>query len=263
MLSDYDGTVAGSDGVIAEETKEALRYFTSEGGLFTVSTGRSFQGFPFFSPDFINCPVLLANGALAYDYRAGKKVFFDYIDPDKGFLAVNTVIEAFPEVSVEMYGFGTTYCIHPNEMTLNHFGYQELDYRIIDRPEQAAPPWVKIMIGAGPQVGIEVQRYLDGRIDDPAYLATYMSFVELMKKGVNKGTGLKKLARFLGVKDENIYSVGDGYNDVDMLKASALSFCPSNGEPEALEAADVIVRSNSDGAVIDVIERLEKLRRGK
>ena len=75
LASDYDGTLYDSHGIITEEVRAAIRYFTDNGGRFTVCTGRSKQGFHAYSPDYINAPVLLANGAMAYDYAAERTVF--------------------------------------------------------------------------------------------------------------------------------------------------------------------------------------------
>ena len=256
LLSDYDGTLYNSDGVITDPTRESIMGFIREGGTFTVSTGRSLQGYSVRDSEIINAPVLLANGAMAYDFDRDKVVFSDSIDPDKGIRAVRLIRKHFPKVAIEMYAVGETYCINPNELSMNHMRAQKLNYHIIDEPEQALMPWVKIMIGCDSRTGLSVQRYLAGTVDDPTYLATYGSFVELLRKGVNKGSGLRRLADALGFEPHHVYAVGDGYNDVDMSSEAALSFCPCSGEREALCAANYIVRSNDDGAVVNVIEIL-------
>lgn len=53
--------------------------------------------------------------------------------------------------------------------------------------------------------------------------------------------------------------MGDGYNDIEMLVAAKAGFVPENGSPEALEHADYVVRSNNDGAVVNVIEILDNI----
>ena len=70
---------------------------------------------------------------------------------------------------------------------------------------------------------------------------------------------IPRLADSLGVAHADAYAVGDGSNDVDMLRDAALGFVPVNGEPLALAAADRIVRSNDEGAVAHVIELLDSM----
>ena len=84
-------------------------------------------------------------------------------------------------------------------------------------------------------------------------------WLEVLKKGVNKGSGLYRLADALGVPHDRTFAVGDGYNDADMLRAAKYGFVPANGSEEAKEAGDFIVRSNDEGAVAHVIELLENL----
>ena len=68
LCSDYDGTLAGPDGKVSPENAQAIRYFTENGGLFTLATGRS--------PDFVrqmcavlplNAPVMCLNGGAIVD----------------------------------------------------------------------------------------------------------------------------------------------------------------------------------------------------
>ena len=75
IASDFDGTLKNDDGIITPDVIEKIQYFIENGGLFTVCTGRIFQGFHLYSPEYINAPVLLGNGAMAYDYEKGEVIF--------------------------------------------------------------------------------------------------------------------------------------------------------------------------------------------
>jgi len=258
ITSDFDGTLKNDEGVITKEVREAIAYFIAEGGYFTVSTGRTYQGFHLYDPAYINAPVLLANGALAYDYEKNSVAFFDGIG-DEGLAAVRAVRDNFPSASIEMYPFNETYAINLTDDTERHFTSQFIEFNVIADPSQAKRPWQKVMIGSDHITSPEIQKLLASIAGDPAFLPTTGSFIEVMKKGVDKGTGLHKLADYLGVPYGRCYAVGDGYNDVEMLVAAAGAFVPENSAPEALAAATHIVRSNNDHAVAHVIEILDKL----
>ena len=56
ICSDIDGTLTDSCGKISTENCRAIEYFQSEGGMFTVSTGRYhnfIEKFPVFFPDSV------------------------------------------------------------------------------------------------------------------------------------------------------------------------------------------------------------------
>lgn len=254
LASDFDGTLKNDDGIITDDVKSAIKYFMNNGGYFTVCTGRVFQGFHLYSPEYINAPVLLGNGAMAYDYKANKVVFNDAIG-DEGLDSISDVLEAFPKISIEFYNFNKVCAISLNEHSEQHFTSQDIDFEIINSPLDAPRPWTKIMIAAHGH-SQEVQDILR-KHPEISFLETTGDYVEILKKGVNKGTGLLKLAKALGCADEDVYSAGDGYNDVDMLVTAAGGFVPENGSQEALSVAKYVTRSNNDGCIAHAIEILD------
>ena len=257
LASDYDGTLYADDGKIQPDVLEAISYFQQNGGTFTVCTGRVAKGFHAYNPAYINAPVLVANGAAAFDYAKGKYVFYNGIGSE-GVSAVRALMREFPELSIELYGTEEISAIHMSENTVRHFTAQDFSFLQVEDPQQVRLPWCKIMLDAGVD-SQRVQDFLSKNIKDPIFLPTTGSFVEMLKRGVNKGTGLLRLADALKIPHNRVFAVGDGYNDVDMLKAAEIGFVPKNGSPEALAAAGQVVRSNNDGAVANVIEILDRV----
>ena len=255
LASDYDGTLYDDSGNIPVDVLEAIRYYRQNGGIFTVSTGRVARGFHAFDAAYINAPVLVANGAAAYDYLAGRYVFLSGIGRE-GLPLVHAVMTAFPQMSIEIYTLDRIFAIHMSKTTEHHFTSQDFVFEEIASPEEAPLPWCKVMLDAG-EDSAAVQQLIGSFSDDPIFLPTTGSFVEILKRGVNKGTGLFRLADQLQIPYNRIFAVGDGYNDVDMLRAARFGFAPANGSREALAAADFVVRSNNEGALSHVIEILD------
>ncbi|MBQ7541506.1 MAG: HAD-IIB family hydrolase [Clostridia bacterium] len=258
LATDFDGTLNDDRGETPKSVLDAIRYFTANGGFFTASTGRTYQGLRRYAhTDLFNAPALLSNGAMAYDF-ASKSVAFLYGIGDEGVPFVHALCEAFPDVSVEMYPFDETYAIHISPDTERHFTNQGIPYTVVDDPADVPRPWAKVMLGCPPGRSGDVQAYLRG-VDDPSFLPTRGTFVEVLKRGVDKGSGLLRLADLLLVPHTRVYAAGDGYNDVEMLRAAAGAFVPCNASPEALAAATHVVRSNNDGAIAHAIEILDSI----
>ena len=95
IASDYDGTLYNDEGIITAEVRDQIAYFIANGGRFTVSTGRTYQGFHAYEPSYINAPVLLANGAVAYNYEKNCIVFADTVG-ESIFDALRDVHKHFP-----------------------------------------------------------------------------------------------------------------------------------------------------------------------
>ena len=258
IATDFDGTLNDDRGETPQSNLDAIRYFTENGGLFTACTGRTYQGMRRYRHmALFNAPVLLSNGAMAYDYNADKVTFCNGIG-DEGVGFVREVCKVFPDVSVEMYPFDATFAVQMSPDTERHFTNQGIPYTQIDDPADAPRPWAKVMLCCPPGRQFAVQDFLR-RWDEPSFLETSGTFVEVLRKGVHKGSGLLHLADWLSVPHSRVYAVGDGYNDVDMLLAAAGAFVPENGGKEAKAAATHIVRSNNDGAIAHTIEILDTI----
>ncbi len=258
ILTDFDGTFANDNSEITDDNIEAIDYFTSNGGLFSVSTGRTYQGFHKYNKRYINAPVLLANGAMAYDYEKKSFVFFDGLK-EEGINSINKLLSAFPEITVEMYPFNETYAINLTDTSHRHFSSQGIEYKVITSPEQAPVPWAKVMLACGETDPRSVHKFIDENIPDISYIKTTGEFIEVLAKGVDKGSGLLKMASLLSVNQKDTYAVGDGLNDVEMLVAAGKSFVPDNASESVKKYADYIVRNNNKGAIAHVIEILDRI----
>lgn len=257
LASDFDATLTDSKGDILPCDIEAIKYFTSKGGLFTVSTGRTKQGFIAWKSIPFNAPVLLGNGVMSYDYTNNKTIYADAID-DRVIPFLELLSNSFPDISIELYGTDfSSFCYHPDDTSAYHFGYQKIEWSEIKDFREAHYPLVKIMLSVNSK-GDAVAAWVKNNIPDfITHLWNRGGFIEIFSATAGKGRGLLKLADALGIKHEDVYAAGDGLNDVDMLQAARISFSPSNSQPEVLEYTDIIVRDNDHGCISNIIEILE------
>ncbi len=256
LASDFDGTLKNDDGIITQDVIEKIKYFISEGGYFTVCTGRCRQGFHLYNPEYINAPVLLCNGTVAYDYKENKTVFAEGIGKE-GFDVLTEILKVFPDLCIELYSENEVFCINTVEDSNRHITSQNISFKQISTLDEATLPWVKVMSPAG-ENSQKLQQELSQH-PQIGFLRTTGSWVEMLKKDHDKGTGILKLGEILGCKKQDIYAAGDGYNDVEMLVAAKAGFVPENGSPEALAVAKYITRSNNNGCIAHAIEILDEL----
>ena len=89
ICSDWDGTLF-TNGIIPERSAEAIRYFQSEGGLFTVCSGRN----PEFLVEHVhllmpNTYALCYNGALICNVETGEVLRCNFVT-NEAFDAIDT-----------------------------------------------------------------------------------------------------------------------------------------------------------------------------
>lgn len=109
-------------------------------------------------------------------------------------------------------------------------------------------------------------------LEDPAYLKTvekdlietmpHLSvstskpfFLEVAQLGIDKAASLKLLAEKLGILQSEIIAVGNAGNDLTMIEYAGLGVWVDNVTPELRDKADVIVASNNNDGVAEVIIR--------
>ncbi|MCR6712066.1 MAG: HAD family hydrolase [Demequina sp.] len=93
-------------------------------------------------------------------------------------------------------------------------------------------------------------------LQDVTYAIGYTAWLDLTGPGVSKGSALEELRVQLGVDAAHTVAVGDGTNDVEMLRWAARSAAMGNA-PEKLKAvADEVLGLVADDAVVPFLAQL-------
>lgn len=80
--------------------------------------------------------------------------------------------------------------------------------------------------------------------------------IEVMPLGVDKGTGLSALAAYLSLTPAEVMAVGDGENDLAMLRYAGLSVAMGNACDAVKETARVVTESNDEDGLAKAVERV-------
>ena len=86
-----------------------------------------------------------------------------------------------------------------------------------------------------------------------------MKLILLGAPGAGKGMAVRWLTAHMGLNRDQVMGFGDYTNDLPMLEVAELAFVPSNATADARSLADVVVGSNDEHALSDVVRYLDKL----
>ena len=92
--------------------------------------------------------------------------------------------------------------------------------------------------------------------DTHQYAVSGANWADLQVRGVDKGSAVRDLQRFLGVDRSQTAVFGDAGNDLSMMSEGDLSFAMANASQDVVEAARFIAPSNNEAGVAQVLRTL-------
>mgnify|MGYP000770686120 CR=1 FL=1 len=103
-------------------------------------------------------------------------------------------------------------------------------------------------------VGLENhwRRRLNGALD---VFRSEPYFLELVPQGIDKALSLAVLLKEIGVAREEVIAMGDGYNDLSMIKFAGLGIAMGNAQEPVKKAANYITLSNEEDGVAEAIDK--------
>jgi len=258
ILSDMDGTFLDSTSHVTKENAEAVKYFIENGGKFSFATGRSRQGMQHFLKDVeINAPGIVSNGAVIYDFTAGKPIIENAIG-EAGLELTLDLRERFPDIGVEVAKDEGVFVAHLNEISKRHLERVNCPLVVME-PHEITQPWLNILITRDPETIGEVAEYIQKNYSDKVFSQfSAKFFYEVLSKTAGKGVAAIQLRDYLGIKPENFIVVGDGPNDVELLAVTENSYVTENGCDEAKRIAKYSLPANNDHAIAALIRRLDE-----
>lgn len=239
IACDLDGTLADHDGHISDEALVALDRARSQGILVVVATGR----LPFVIGPFLDRlrmttePFITAQGALI-GYRDGRILRR---------LTLDAAVARDAAAVARELGAGMAF-FHDDLIIVDGYAFPPEQYEAwfgqhgrLDpaAAEQLDGHLIKFMaihpdVEAVPTLVAALQTALGPRAE---ITRSWHHFVEGTTPGANKGAALAWLCERLGVGQDEVLAMGDGGNDITMLRWAGHSAAPANADPAALAAA--------------------------
>jgi hydroxymethylpyrimidine pyrophosphatase-like HAD family hydrolase len=87
------------------------------------------------------------------------------------------------------------------------------------------------------------------------YVVGWTAWLDLSPVGVSKASGLARVCEELGVDQADTLAIGDGRNDVEMLRWAGRGVAMGQAVEEVREAADAVTASVHDDGVVVELDR--------
>lgn len=258
LATDLDGTLFGHDLLISPRTRAALGRWTARGGIVAIATGRMFRATRPIAEDLgVITPLICYQGAWIRHPVTLEDTWHRTMEPALAREAVG---------ALEAAGFGVQ-VFRDDELHVTGIGPAQREYMALSRiTPRVVGDWeevfaagdpTKIVAIAGEAEVVRQVQALRARFGASLYVVqSQPTFLEVAHRDVNKGLALAKLAEGLGIPLSEVVAVGDGQNDLDMIRAAGLGVAMGNGHLELRAAADRVTRTLAEDGVATLIDDL-------
>lgn len=262
---DLDGTTLMPDGSLSPRMLQAVTRARARGVTVTLATARRWTGASGIAAELgHNGPLILYDGAIQRDFPDGATLIEHVLRPG--------VVQHVADILAR----------HELQVVTQHSGSAE---RLIASASPRHPAWMQAYISAFPEqitqaplnrigeaydgalrvVSIGPERRLMAAFEELATLpvgrqilahGSYGSAeLTVFSPEASKGAALAWLAARLDIPLTETLAMGDGVNDISMLRIAGLGVAMGNATADVKTAAKAVTRSNAqDGAAL-AIER--------
>lgn len=260
LVLDLDGTLTNTKKEITTRNREILIQTQQQGTRLVLASGRPTYGIAPLADELqmsqFDGYILSYNGGEIIDWKS-KEILYANVLPD-------TVIPLLYECAKRNKLTILTYdkeCIvteNPEDEYVKKEAFlNRMEIRkSTDFLTDIHLPVPKCLIVGDPDKLIAVESELSIRLQ--GQISAYRSepyFLELVPLGIDKAQSLTVLLEKLDMKREEMVAVGDGYNDLSMIKFAGLGVAMANAQEPVKKAADYITLSNDEDGVAAVVER--------
>jgi HAD superfamily hydrolase (TIGR01484 family) len=258
---DIDGTLFANERATGEvrETvtpavRAAVQRVVDAGAHVVLATGRSTFGITHVW-DLLGLPrqgdgqvlSVASNGSVTFSYppvEVLSTVTFDASD------LVRRLMEEVPEAMVAVEEIGVGYRINkpfpPGEIT-GQMVLQSVE-------ELVAEPVTRVIIrdpNSSEHEFVELAEKLG--LQGTNYFIGWTAWLDLAPEGVSKAAGLDSVCGRLGVDQRDVLAIGDGRNDLEMLRWAGRGVAMGQAPLEVQEAADAVTETvENDGAAVEL-----------
>lgn len=261
-ISDLDKTLLNSSGKLSDFTSKTINSLIQKGVMFTYATARSIVTAGKICESLnLNVPVIVHNGIFITDATTKKIIKGNYLKKSDSEYILKTLLEN------DVYPFAHTiingkerisYCTdnltrgmktfldeRRNDDRLNLVKSENLSdgdvfhFTCIDENEKL----------------LKLNEIFKENYHSIYYKDVYSDnmWLEILPKGVTKGTAIEELKKMLGA--DKVVCFGDGVNDVEMFEKCDECYAVKNGDDILKKMAHGIIGSNDDDGVAKFLEQ--------
>lgn len=253
IFCDLDGTILMDFRTLIEEDIKALQSAQKKGFTISIATGRlDYEAKMIMQKYGFNGYRISQNGAVIFDNN-DELIYNNTLEKNDVISILNAlkgrnVVIIFQTIN-DYYIEKKIPIVVEFENSQPYIKYNEKPYILNELDEYK---FVSISLWAEENENIEIKKHLDKTL--PNHIESYVTSkytIDITNKGNSKGNAIKHLCMKEKIAFEDIYVIGDSYNDISMFEITKNSF--------VMQDADKYVKSKANYVVSSVKEMVNML----
>ncbi|MFV5702802.1 Cof-type HAD-IIB family hydrolase [Flavobacterium sp. XS2P12] len=256
LVLDMDDTLLTDDHIISKENAAMLSKAQELGVYVILASGRPTPAMIAYAKELKldNSYMISYNGAVITDLKEDKIIFeqtltqeqihelYDYSLKSKTHIITYLDGKIVSETDSEYID------IEKNITGLEH-------NKVVSFKDEVKSAAIKCILLEEPAYLKEVEKDLRAAMPHLSVCMSKPFFLEVAQNGIDKGASIKFLAEKLNIHQSEIIAVGNAGNDLTMIQYAGLGVWVDNVDPELRDKGDVIVASNNNHGVAEVVRR--------
>ena len=256
IACDLDGTLLSEKSSIPPRNVRALKRAMEAGVQVVLASGRMVEAtLPIAEKIGVNAPMVVFNGAMVYD-RASDAILGGSVIPRDTAIEVLKCIE---DMGVYVQAFPGRGYFYEKRCSLTT--YYENKISVVGQ-ETGMPlsKWLEtdvyklLCIGENDVLNGMIPG-LSARFPALSFFKSGERHMEIVLRGVDKGTGMAQLCGLLGIDRSEILAFGDEENDLPLLAYAGDSYLMENAPERLRRKARQIAPRNTDCGVARIVEQ--------
>lgn len=258
LVLDLDDTLLRDDYSISDHTRNRLIEAQEKGVKVVLASGRPTPAMMRYADELqlahYDSYMISFNGGVVTSMKNNLPLFETSLTRDE--------IHSLYDFSIEHHVHIITYS-HKGVISETESEYIDVELGLTGMPHHKVPSFkqevthnaVKCILLENPEYLKQVEQTLKAQRRDLSVARSKPFFLEVMPQGIDKAASIDRLAASLGISRKEIIAVGNAGNDLSMVQYAGLGVWVDNVSDELRPHADVVVASNNEDGVAEVVER--------
>jgi hydroxymethylpyrimidine pyrophosphatase-like HAD family hydrolase len=257
LALDVDGTAMTYGGEVSDELRTAVAAVVDAGVHVVLATGRSLRAAADAAEQIglAGGWLVCSNGAVVARLDAAEPAGYELVkvvtfDPAP---AVRVLAAELPDALYAVENLGVGYLVTapfpPGELTG--------EIEVVPFERLLAAPASRVVVRAVEATPDEFHELVDRvGLHEVSYAVGWSAWLDLAPGGVSKASALEELRQRLGVEPFATVAIGDGSNDVEMLRWAARGVAMGHAAERVRAAADEVTGTIDDDGAVAVLRSL-------